>query len=254
MLFSMSRTHHGRRTDHRGRTRRSRVTAFVFSFSCCAACSSGAMETSSDAPKLGSLRLGLELAPSVSMDEVSYLIERAGMEAVAGTIGLAHDRAGISAQVGLPIMDAYTVTLSGVSVGGDLECGGSANFDLKGDEAAVVNVVMSCRAPGSGAVRFEKTPEAGKVESETECPVLESPPIEPLELALGERLALGAAARSSKDARLNYSWEASSGTLGSPDEAATTFECTEEGVVTLTVRVSDGTCGDVAALDVVCSS
>jgi hypothetical protein len=69
---------------------------------------------------------------------------------------------------------------------------------------------------------------------------------------VGHPITLTASASDRDDDPLSYAWKASSGTISNPAAATTTFTCTENGAVTITLTVSDPSCPSATSGSVIC--
>jgi len=85
------------------------------------------------------------------------------------------------------------------------------------------------------------------------CPYITFYTVVPLQVAVGNTIALQAAADDINVAdTLSYSWSATTGTVASATAANTTYTCSVAGSPTLTLTVSDGSCQDTADVQVDC--
>jgi cysteine-rich repeat protein len=85
------------------------------------------------------------------------------------------------------------------------------------------------------------------------CPYITFYTVVPLQVAVGNNIALQAAADDiNAGETLSYSWSATTGTVASSTSANTTYTCTVAGSPTLTLTVSDGSCSDTAEVQVDC--
>jgi hypothetical protein len=199
-------------------------------------------------PAAGRLGLAIEIAPGVQLAEVTYVVSGNGIEPLTGPIPLDSPGASISALIGgLPPGSGYDIELTATSVARDLECSGSATFDVSLGQTTTVDLVLACsRIDNGGAVVINVDVDV------TRCPRVNSIAGVSPELELGERILFDANASDADTESLSFAWSATSGLLGTPAETATTFECTGLGAATLTLTVSDGRCEDSAQFDVSC--
>jgi len=206
-----------------------------------------------DSEHTGSIGLALQLAPGLTLNQLSYTILGPLAFQKSGVIDVSNS-AKISAVIsGLPAGDGYSVTLSGTSTDGSTTCSGSASFKVTAHQTTVASLGLSChQAASNGSVQIN-----GAINL---CPVLDGISANPAEVAVGASIALSAIARDADrgPSPLTYSWAASSGTLSDASAAAPTFTCTAPGVATLTVSVSDGdpapSCADSATVTVTCTA
>jgi hypothetical protein len=85
------------------------------------------------------------------------------------------------------------------------------------------------------------------------CPVLTAVVVSPLSVPTGQVITLGAQATDAdaQDTQA-FHWTGTGGVVANPTSAHTTFLCSGAGPQTVTVTVSDGTCGDTASARITC--
>lgn len=132
--------------------------------------------------------------------------------------------------------------------------------------AGACALLGSCGGSNHGACGYDAGPSDGAPNAEggsgmlviggmiTNCPLADSLGISPNELDVGEggMAILTATASVPNQGTPTFSWSAPSGVFGQPDASTTTFECTESGMVTVTVTVSYDGCQNQIAGVVAC--
>jgi hypothetical protein len=201
----------------------------------------------------GSVGLALQVAPGLTLDEVSYAITGPLGFTTTGSIDVSNSTTVSAVISGLPAGTGYSITLTGTTTDGSTTCSGSATFDVASHETTVATLGLSChQAATNGSVQINGTINV--------CPVADGVSASPAEVAVGSSIALSASAHDSDNgpSPLAYSWTVSSGTLSDPASVAPTFTCSAPGVVTISVSVSDGDpapdCADVATATVTCTA
>ena len=86
------------------------------------------------------------------------------------------------------------------------------------------------------------------------CPAITSYGATPTHAPIGGTILLTSTTIDFDDNAFTLSWEAPSGMVATPGNAATAYVCTAPGTITVTLRVSDGRCGDSAELRVTCDA
>lgn len=203
------------------------------------ACSSTSVDHSGPSASdesVGSLGLKLVTPGGVTVSTVHYTISGNGITPITGDIDVSASGATASVLVGaIPAGNGYSVTMSADGSGGN-SCSGSTTFNVAAGTTVGVTVPLTCGAPtarGNGIIN-------GTFNS---CPVITSLIVSPLQLDVGGKINVSAAASDpDTGATLTYAWT-SVGTGGSFVNAATAttqFNASAPGTQTLTVSVSDG--------------
>jgi hypothetical protein len=134
----------------------------------------------------------------------------------------------------LPAGSGYRVTLSGTSTDDSVTCSGAAPFAVTAHATTNVSVQMACGAVGTGG-------HGTSVNGSTfNCAAWSSVTANPTETKVGSSVALAATASGPDPTMLTYAWSASSGSLGSPSAATSSFTCAQAGAATVTLTVGDG--------------
>jgi hypothetical protein len=115
--------------------------------------------------------------------------------------------------------------------------------------AAVAAALVACGSAGDGG--FGSVRVGGSVKN---CPTVGSLSISPAELDVGGtgEATLTASAAVPGGGTISYAWSASSGVLGAPSSATTTFGCTAPGLVNVTITATSDGCSDHASGTVAC--
>jgi hypothetical protein len=192
---------------------------------------------------IGSVSLKLELGAGVTVNSLDYSISGNGYSK-SGTASVEGPGMAFMLLVDtVPVGTGYTIKLDGKSVAGDVNCGGSAMFDVVAGQATHVTINLTCDGGGSdaGGVLVD-----GKVDASGKggCPVIDSVTLVPVSVAVGASVKFSAVAKDADGAPspITYAWSAASGTFGSSTAAATTFTCAQAGTVEVQLAVSDGAC------------
>jgi hypothetical protein len=197
---------------------------------------------------VGGIGFALQLAPGQTINSVSYAITGPGSFSRTGTIDVSHSMTISSAIGSIPAGTGYTITLSATTTTGTTQCSGSAPFSVMAHATTAVNVHLLCQeAPSKGSVLVNGTLNI--------CPLIDGLSASPGEVLVGGSIALDVAAHDtdSAPAPLSYHWTASAGTLSDAGARSPTFTCTTDGPVTLMLAVTDGDCGDIQSLSVICT-
>jgi hypothetical protein len=196
----------------------------------------------------GAFGVAAAIIAGVEVAEVTYVVSGNGINPLTGSIPLTDPSATISTQIGgLPAGTGYTVTLNATSVSGGIFCTGSAVFDVLLGQTTPVDLVMTCSSANDGGTIL-----VGLDSSVSQCPNLNAGQSASFELMVGESMLVDLAASDADTASLTFSWYASLGTVSTPNESSTTFECTAAGTALLTLTVSDGRCVDSEEFTITC--
>lgn len=211
----------------------------------------GSQDQSDSAGALGDVGLALNLPGSAVLSSVSYTVTGPNGFSKAGTSSVANS-SNIAFQLSLPSGGPYSITLSGTSTDGNVNCGGVATFSVVARQTTKLSVHLTCKeAPRTGSVLV-----SGEINT---CPVIDQLSATPAEVVVGQTIALSTAAHDSDagPSALTYAWSASSGTLSSAAAKNPTFTCTAPGTSTITLSVSDGDasvgCADTQTTSVTCT-
>ena len=204
----------------------------------------GAANVTSD---VGSISLALNLSPSVVVGAVQYSLTGNEIVPIAGVIDVMSPGAtptvaigGVRAGVG------YLVELQAQSVDGQTSCDGTGTVDVVAGLTSSVTVIMQCRGPATDG----QVVVSGGFNN---CPHLTSYTGSPIAVSVGGDITVSAAASDVDGDSLSYAWASvPGGTFTNPASPSTTFTCSAEGVMTLTVTVSDGMCPDSATIPITC--
>lgn len=234
-----------------------RLTALAFATSSAlliaAACSgSDSLSESEQASESsGSLDLGLDLRPGVTVNSANYTLTGPAGFSRTGSIDLS-SATKLSATLGaIPAGTGYSVSISLTSTDGGTSCSGSAAFDVTARATTAVTVHLTCKeAPKNGSVAVNGTLNA--------CPVIDGVGANPNAAIVGTGIRLSADAHDTDAGppALTYAWTATSGVFDSASAQNPLFTCTLPGPVTLRVTVSDGDanvdCADNLSVTVSC--
>lgn len=212
------------------------------------------MLTEGDAPpreaQSGRVSFALTLADGIEIAEVRYRITRDGGFESTGAISLLDNDDAFKALVTLPSASAYSLDLDADTVAG-ATCTGHARFDIWPDQKTAVNVLMRC--PGMAELGTADLSGVFNV-----CPFIDSVLVQPDHAEVGEMFGLLAEGHD-QDATgtLKYLWTATGGSLADDSAATTSLLCTEPGVISVRLTLSDGDLGcDVVSpvIEVTCTA
>jgi hypothetical protein len=115
--------------------------------------------------------------------------------------------------------------------------------------AVAASLLAACGSAGDGGLGSVHV-----VGSAKNCPTIGSLSISPAELDVGGsgEATLTASAAVPGGGTINYAWSATSGVLGSPSSATTTFACTSPALVTVMITATSGGCSDHASGTIAC--
>jgi phospholipase C len=198
-------------------------------------CSSdGPQSSSSREDGTGSIGLSLLVGGS-ALDTLSYTIVGPAGFMKTGTIDVSSSTT-VSATIGgIPAGNGFTITLTGTTTDGTTKCSGSAKFNVTAGTTTTVKLTLDChQASKTGGINVNGTVNI--------CPNLQSLSANPSEVLTGSSVSLTSSAVDPDNgpSPLSYSWTATSGKFSSPMSPNTTFTCTQPGVATVTLTVSDG--------------
>jgi hypothetical protein len=202
---------------------------------------------------LGSLEMNLEIAPGLEIHVVDYEITGNDIEPITGIIPVDAFGSTISAQIGgIPAGTGYQIVLSAVTVDGEIECMGSAMFDVVAGEATNVSITMLC----DDVDQFGSVIVDGQVSF---CPIISFFSVAPLQTSVGNDLLLRAEGMARDGDPVLTTWTATGGSIADPNASETTYTCQDVGQQTLTLSVTDpdtgldaDACGDTEVITVQC--
>jgi phospholipase C len=199
----------------------------------------------------GSIRLSLT-AGGATFNAFSYMITGPASFMKSGSIDVSSSTSLMATIGGLPAGSGFTITLSGTSVDGATQCGGSAGFSVTAHATSPVMVALDChQQPKTGSINVNGTLNI--------CPQILGISSNPGQITGGASAAITSSAVDADNGPmpLSYSWSTNLGTLTNGTTANPTFTCTAIGTATLTLTVSDGdplsTCADTGTVQVICS-
>jgi hypothetical protein len=202
---------------------------------------------------VGSIDMNLEIAPGVEIHEVSYVVSGNDIAPIVGVIPVAAHGSTISAHIGgIPAGSGYLIELSATTVDGEIDCAGSAMFDVMAGQATSVSVQMFC----GDLSNFGSVIVDGQV---VFCPLISFFSVAPLQTSVGNDLLLRAEGMSRDGSDVITTWSGTGGSIADPNAAETTYTCQEVGPQVLTLAVTDPAtgldaeaCGDIQLVNVNC--
>jgi hypothetical protein len=184
---------------------------------------------------VGSVGVALLLGSGIVVNTASYTISGPGGFSKPGTIDTSNSPS-LSATIGgLPTGTGYSIAITATATDGATTCTGSAGFDVMAHATSHANVPMDCHEPAKkGSVLLSGTANI--------CPAITDIERTPKIVGVNYMILLDAAAHDADNgpSPLAYSWSASSGTLSNANSMDAILTCTDMGVVTVTLTVSDG--------------
>lgn len=199
-----------------------------------AGCLSEDANTEADADQLGSLDLNLDVAPGVTINNVTYTITGNGFNK-SGSIDVSGAPV-ISAVIGgIPAGTGYTITLTASSAQHNATFTGSAKFDVTAGGTASVTVHLRGTVDsGNGSVTVNGTINVN--------PVIDEVTASPLTVYVGSSVALSSVSRDPDEwpAPLTYYWSTTGGVIDNPIAPNATLTSATPGTFAVTLTVSDG--------------
>jgi len=215
-------------------------------------CGDGAMAPVESGDSTGEVGVALQLPGGATIQSASYSITGPMGFSKTGTINVS-DATKLTALIsGIPAGAGYQITLTATTSDAVASCTGSATFDVMAGKIASAMVAMTCHEesrPGSVLV-------GGKLNI---CPTIDGIGANPAEVQVGGTIALAGSAHDhdAGPSALSFGWTASAGAFSDAATQSPTFRCTEPGMVTLRLTVSDGdpaaSCADTSTATVTCS-
>lgn len=233
---------------------------------CCisAACQRHDSESESEPPVSelrSSLKLLIQLGDSM-ISELAYLVTRHGQVVRSGTFLAEGSGTSFNALIGaLETADQYILTLSGTATnrqtGAPQTCSAIAAFGIDTGITTVLGVLVRCKdqlrspgptageralpnAPGdsSASVPAASSTTAGRIE----CARIDAVRAVPGEAPVGKSVVLKSDVGLSEDASTApvYRWSADSGVVADQGSGRANFTCTQAGVATIVLTLSDG--------------
>jgi cysteine-rich repeat protein len=216
-------------------------------------------QTSASTEDLGSVQLGIAVAPGLDIDSVTYSIQVPDHPALQGTLAVAADGTVHGKIDDVPASVGVLVSLTASNAAG-VTCAGEGTVTVLAGEVASLAVGLQCRLPSApppttGAISVSGTFNA--------CPKLTAASAEPPDAAGSS--AVTANAEDLDGDTLSFSWAAAAGAFADAAVASTTYTCAAAGAQSLTVTVDDGkgcthsqmvsvTCPEVAPPEPVCGN
>lgn len=198
----------------------------------------------SDVADTGSIAVGLQVAPGVTVGSVAYTIGGPAGFSRTGTIDTSHSTTVAAVISPLPAGAGYSITLQATTVGVSASCTGSAPFAVTADATTPVMVHLACdEAARKGTAAFQGTVDV--------CPVAES--ISAVLTSGGAwELAPSAHDADSGPSPLTYTWTATAGALSDAHAMSPSLTCGAPGAAVVKVTVSDGVCAADVSTTVTC--
>ena len=197
----------------------------------------------------GRIQFSLKLSSLAQIDSVTYTVSGNGLTPISGMIDVSGTGVASAVVTGLPAAKGYVVEAKATSTDKKTVCSGQADFEIRDGQQAEASLILACYGPsssGTGAVRIDGTFD--------NCPVVTAIAAVPAGVAIGENIALIGTYSDLDGDPVSFSWGQAPllGRFGSVTAAKTTFTCVSPGLTTLTLSVSDGTCGRDATMTVHC--
>jgi hypothetical protein len=188
----------------------------------------------------GSLGMQLTLPGGEQLNTVNWTVfdstnavVQTGSVPVAGSVTISFTVGGLNP-------GNYTISISGTSVDGLVTCAGSAAFTILARATTSVVDLLQCNA------RVSEAGSANVNAPTYSCAAVGTVSVSPSETTVGNTVTLAATATGPNPGSVTYAWSAPSGTFSAPSSPLTSFTCTTQGQVAITVTVGDGTVPDGA--------
>jgi hypothetical protein len=174
----------------------------------------------------GGVGVQLKLAGGAEIDVLDWTIagpDGAATVVQSSSVAVSGDAAARFLVGGVPSGAGYRISLRGTSTNGSAACSGAAPFAIAARATTDVAVQLACTSAASLA-----------------CPAWRSLTASAIETRVGSVVTLEATASGPAPSALTYAWSATTGSLGTPGSATSTFTCTEAGKATVKLQVGDG--------------
>jgi hypothetical protein len=182
---------------------------------------------------VGSLGVNLTVGRGVILTTATYAITGSGSYMKMGSIDLT-SAASLSAVIGgIPAGTGYSIAISSTAADGLTTCGGSNGFAVTAHTTTNTTVALDCHQPKLyGSVHLNGVTNI--------CPVINSITM-PMYANVGDTVAVSAFVHDTDQgpSPLTYQWSTTGGMLDAMGPSGT-FTCTEAGIVTISLTVSDG--------------
>lgn len=191
--------------------------------------------TLGEASSVGLIELRVATAANLPVSQVKVVLNDAtGKLMHSSTLSLDPTQPSTSMLLALPAGLGYTLSLSASDPNGT-QCSGNTVFNVVADNTVEIPLTLRCVIPGTdrngkGTVKVEI-----EVESEQlECPEISMISALPDHTKIGEPIKLSSTA--SVDGA-SFAWSATSGSFSDPNQANTTYTCSQAGAASLTLAV-----------------
>lgn len=175
--------------------------------------------------------MSLELPGNVTIDEVTYAITGNGIAPIGGVIDTSGPGTTVSFSVSVPAGEGYLLELSAASTDGERSCRGSTPFDIQAGQTTSVLVGLSCKRTGDVNASGEFN----------HCAEVSQPYVSQTQISVGDTIQLSVVGVDEENDPIEYTWFGGGGTFSPPPPmgASTSYYCTDAGVHTLGVVLSD---------------
>jgi uncharacterized repeat protein (TIGR04052 family) len=204
-----------------------------------------------DARDVGTVQVALTTPDGQTIASVNYTVTNgAGAIVVNDVLDVHSGYATVSAELSLRAGTGYQIAMAAMTSGG-ASCTGSATFDVVANQTAPVALTLTCGGSGGGGgANGHVVIDATVVSDPGSCPDILTATVGPLQVAVGDSVALKAIA-SAMD--VSFSWTTTSGTIANAMAANTTLTCTAIGPAQVTLTVSRGAiCSDSESFSIDC--
>jgi uncharacterized repeat protein (TIGR04052 family) len=199
----------------------------------------------------GTVQLALTTPDGQTISSLNYTVTNAaGAVVVNDVLNVSSPYATASVEISLRAGAGYSIAMTATTSGGS-SCAGSATFSVVAAQTAPVALTLTCGGGGDGGENNGHVViDATVVSGPGSCPDISTATVGPLQVAVGDSIALTATA-SAMD--VSFAWTSTSGTITAPAAASTTLQCTAVGMVQVSLTVSRGTaCSDSETFSVNC--
>jgi cysteine-rich repeat protein len=192
----------------------------------------GKGHTNSLTDDLGSVRLGIAVAPGLDIETVAYSIQVPGHEALQGTLPVGAEGSVRGKIEDVPAGEGVLVALTASNAAG-VTCSGEGTVTVRAGEVTNLSIGLQCRLPtGTTTGGIEITG------SFNACPKVLATSADPTSTAT--TTAVSANAEDADGDTLTFKWAAAGGAFADAAVASTTYTCAASGDQDLTVTVDDG--------------
>ena len=213
------------------RSRKSRAKAVSILCSL-AAGFAGSVGCSNDAdrPVSNTVRFELDLGGGVTLTSIDYRLTGPNGFRRNGSLPVGNDPIVTATFQNLPPGQGYNIEVRGDASDEETRCEGALSFNVAASMTATLQIPLTCRGHVTiiGAVNL--------------CPVTDSLSAIPAEVGVGGSIDIAVQAHDDDNGPqpLSATWTTTGGALSSSSTSGATFTCTQPGMFSVGVKISDG--------------